>query len=257
MRGFGRRVTSAFRRDSRASIPDVVLPDAASSSSRSRSATPDISETLSAPAPKAAAESAVAPAETAQPEVKAAAPTPEPTPAPAAEPEAAPAPEEPKAESEVQPAPEAVAVEESSASVEEPEQQAYVLLAFSFKRKAKISGVRRNAAAVIVDEPDTLEECREVEAPIAVTEPEEAVHESPVEEESPASSIPVPELHHQSSDSCVDSGPEWCQVGLCALHARSIPAAMPSVPQTVRGENPFDTPSTQHESLGDNVHVVQ
>jgi len=45
----------------------------------------------------------------------------------------------------------------------------------------------------------------------------------------------------------------WANV----LYARSIPAAISSAPQKARNQNPFDTPSTQHESLGDNVHVVQ
>lgn len=197
MGGFGRRVTSAFRRDSRASIPDV-LTDAASSSPRSRPATPDINETLSAPAPKANVEPAVAPAEPPLPDVA------ESTPAPVAEPQAAPAPEESKVESDVQPVPETVAVGGQSAASEEPEQSAYVLLAFSFKRKVRISGVSRGAAGAIVDEPEALEEALEAEGPIEVPEQvREMDHETLVERESPASSMPVPELHHQSSDSWV------------------------------------------------------
>lgn len=259
MRGFGRRVTSAFRRDSRASIHDVVLPDAASSSSRSRSATPDISETLSAPAPKVAVEPAVAYAEIAQPEVAAAAPTSEAIPALVAEPEAAPAPEESTAESDVQPVPEAVAVEGPSTPSEGSEQHAYVMLAFSYKRRVRISGVRRDTAATIVEEPESLQETLEAEAPIEVMEPvrDDVDHQILVEEESPASSMPVPDLHHHSSDSYVSFQLMNSHVGSCSSRARSIPAAIPSAPPKLRSQNPFDTPSTQHESLGDNVHVVQ
>ena len=254
-------MTSAFRRDSRASIHDVVLPDAASSSSRSRSATPDISETLSAPAPKVAVEPAVAYAEIAQPEVAAAAPTSEAIPALVAEPEAVPAPEESTAESDVQPVPvpEAVAVEGPSAPSEGSEQHAYVMLAFSYKRRVRISGVRRDTAATIVEEPESLQETLEAEAPIEVMEPvrDDVDHQILVEEESPASSMPVPDLHHHSSDSYVSFQLMNSHVGSCSSRARSIPAAIPSAPQKLRSQNPFDTPSTQHESLGDNVHVVQ
>lgn len=69
-----------------------------------------------------------------------------------------------------------------------------------------------------------------------VEEHHEHEHEA-ADTDSPALSMPVPELHHQSSES-------------------SIPAAMAaSVPQ-LNVEDPFSTPSTRATTLGDHVHVV-
>lgn len=215
MKGISRRMTAAFRRDSRASMADVVLDTTSALASSSRPTTPDINEPSSAPAPKETVEPAVvADAHVAEPEQLAAqvetpAAAPEPAPAPAPEPqvESTPAVEEARAEpEEVQPAAGAVAIEEPAALVAEPERHTYVLLAFKYTRRARKTAIPSEEPVAVVEEPESLEDTHAVEATPAIEEiqtHEDEEHDAPAETESPAFSMPVPELHHQSSDSYV------------------------------------------------------
>lgn len=220
-------MTSAFRRDSRASIADVVLDI---SPATSRPSTPDISQNLSAPAPKETAEPAVAadieavvdePTFVSEPEaIEAPVPAPESVPEPSHE--AAPVidtatPELEVVEAAPTHAPEMTIVspitemtepeELSPANKEEekPVAHTYVLLAFRYRYKP---GVRKRDSIrvepiAMVEEPETLHDIEHEESPAPAEDAEAPEHgfDEPEEFEYPTTTMPVPELHHQSSTS--------------------------------------------------------
>ncbi|KAF8309564.1 hypothetical protein DL93DRAFT_2085456 [Clavulina sp. PMI_390] len=98
---------------------------------------------------------------------------------------------------------------------------------YRHRKRRSTSNSHRVSVPEAEEEPETLEETHEVHE-----EEEHAVTESP------ALSMRVPELHHQSSSS-------------------TTPLSVPAAAALRNAEDPFGTPSSQHESLGDNVHVVQ
>lgn len=238
LRGFGRRMTSAFRRDSRASIADVVLDI---SPATSRPSTPDISQNLSAPAPKEIVEPAVAaateavvdePTIVAEPEsMEMEAEVPAPAPAPESIPEpvheatpiidtAVPEPETVESAPEhvpemtvVSPITEVTEPEEATASINEEEKpvaHTYVLLAFRYRYRPgvrKRDSIRVEPIAMMEEaETETVHDIEhdEAPAPADVTEaPQHDFEEQEPEEEFeyPTTTMPVPELHHQSSTS--------------------------------------------------------